>query len=108
MNTPHHARLRLSAVLLGLALLIAAAYHTCHALGWREHTSLLSGTPPVAGVSFGTAVWQGGVYGLLYFAYVLLAPILVIAAALATLAAIFLRRKPDTAAGPSDPAGPRA
>jgi hypothetical protein len=53
------------------ALVIALAFGFAHAVGWREETRFLSGTP--------ASVLQGLVYALLYFAFVLIAPTLVIA-----------------------------
>ena len=67
-----------------LATLIALAYHVYHGLGWREYTCVLSGTPPVGDPS--ELTWlRAGIYMVFYFAYVLVAPILLIAAAVALL-----------------------
>lgn len=62
---------------LGLALLFAFA----HASGWREHTSLLSGTHPGSS----GALTQGLVYVAAWFALVLVAPIAALSGALALL-----------------------
>ena len=67
-----------------LAALIAGAYHVCHGLGWREYTCVLSGTPPVGDSS--DLTWlRAGIYVVFYFAYVLVVPILLIAAAVVLL-----------------------
>jgi hypothetical protein len=66
---------------LALAALIAAAYHACDALDWREYTCILSGSVPL-GAAQATAMFRGGAYIILYFAYVLIAPILTLAAGL--------------------------
>jgi hypothetical protein len=54
------------------ALLIAVAFALVHALGWRQETRFLSGTP--------AAVVPGLIYLCLYFAFVLGAPALVLGA----------------------------
>jgi hypothetical protein len=65
---------------LATALAIAAAFGAAHLAGLREHTALLSGTSaasPALGVG----------YALLYFAFVVVAPILALAAGIAWAAA---------------------
>ena len=57
--------------LLVRALLIALAFEVVHALGWRDETRFLSGTPGSARL--------GILYVFLYFAFVLIAPALVLA-----------------------------
>lgn len=57
---------------LGTALVIVCVFCVTHLLGWREETRFLSGTS--------AAVHQGLVYLLAYFAFVLVAPTLVLGA----------------------------
>ena len=64
------------------AALVAVFFAACHFAGWREHTTFLSGTPASAGGSANTSVVLGVVYMAGYFGFVLLAPILVLAAGL--------------------------
>jgi phosphotransferase system glucose/maltose/N-acetylglucosamine-specific IIC component len=54
------------------ALLIALAFGVVHALGWREETRFLSGTP--------ASLRLGVFYLFFYFAFVLVAPTLVLGA----------------------------
>jgi len=56
------------------ALVIVVAFAVVHALGWREETRFLSGTKANA--------LEGLVYALLYFSTVLVAPTLVLGAAI--------------------------
>jgi len=75
-------------------LLLAAPLVVCHLLGWREHTSVLSGTVPGAG-----AALAGLVYVAAWLAAVLAAPILLLGGAFAwamegALAAAGRRRPP--------------
>ena len=60
-----------------LAVVIAVLFGVAHAAGLREHTSILSGTDHAAG-----SATLGLLYALLYFAFVLGAPILILAAAI--------------------------
>jgi hypothetical protein len=71
--------------LLFRAAAIAAAFLICHALGLRQYTTIASGTAPVAfgGQSVGAAL--GILYIASYFGFVLLAPVLVLAAGLLAL-----------------------
>ncbi len=64
------------------AVLVSGAYLACDRLGWRVHTSVLSGTPPNADLFSAASLWRGGVYVVLYFSHVLLSPILLLAALL--------------------------
>jgi len=68
--------------LLLRAALLAASFAVCHALGFREYTTILCGTAP-AGTS--VASWQsiaGVLYIFFYFGFVLGAPIMLLSAAL--------------------------
>ena len=68
--------------LLVRAALIAVFFAACHFAGWREHTTFLSGTAASAGGSVNTSALLGVVYMAGYFGFVLLAPILTLAAGL--------------------------
>jgi hypothetical protein len=67
--------------LLFHATLIVIAFGIFHALGWREFTTVLSGTIP-ADNSSAEAGFKAIAYMASYFATVLVVPILVIAAAI--------------------------
>ncbi len=73
------------------ALVLCLLYAVCHALGWREYTSFLSGSAPV-GERSNLALVLGIVYVLSYFGFVLLAPILALAAAIFALLLHIWRR----------------
>jgi hypothetical protein len=64
------------------ALFILLAFGICEAIGLREYTTVISGTVAVPGASFKTSFFLALIYLATYFAFVLLLPILVIAAAL--------------------------
>jgi len=64
------------------AIMIAAAFGLAHLLGLREFTSLLNGTTGSTNMSWQLAIFLGLIYIVLYFALVILAPILLIAAGL--------------------------
>ena len=66
------------------ALGLAAAFLVLHVLGFREETRFLSGTP--------ANVTQGMLYAVFYFLFVLVVPILVIAAGLGALLDLAARR----------------
>jgi hypothetical protein len=72
--------------LLTRAALIMAALALFHLLGWRDDTRIISGTSPPRDLASQLAALRGVVYGLTYFAAVVLAPILLIAASLLALA----------------------
>lgn len=64
------------------ALFIAVLFAAAHLAGLREYTSFLSGTSANTDLSRETVAFLGVGYVLLYFAFLLLVPILLIAAAL--------------------------
>jgi len=68
--------------LLVRAALIGVFFAACHLAGWREHTTFLSGTAASAGGSVNTSALLGVIYMAGYFGFVLLAPILTLAAGL--------------------------
>lgn len=80
--------------LLIAALVMATLFAGAHLLGLRAYTAILSGTAP-PGASGGEAVALGLVYVILYFAAVIVAPILAIAAGLSWAAAKLGRRRAD-------------
>ncbi|MBX3264412.1 MAG: hypothetical protein KIS78_05765 [Labilithrix sp.] len=78
--------MRRPAALFGLAGLLAVAYLAARVAGWAEHTSAICGMPR------SPASWTlGPVFVVLYLAFVVLAPVLAIAATLDTL--LLLRRR---------------
>ena len=61
------------------ALIVSLCFGATHLLGWREYTSVLSGT-----ASFGTLPrLAGAIYAVFYTLFVVYVPILLIAAILA-------------------------
>ncbi len=54
------------------ALALSLLYAVCHGLGWREHTAFLSGGEPLG--------LRGVIYVVAYLGFVLVVPILVLAA----------------------------
>jgi hypothetical protein len=89
--------------LLLRAAAIAAGFLLAHLADLRQHTTFLSGTLADPTMSWRTVTFLGGLYLVLYFAVMLLAPVLVLAAAL--LQFIHCSRRRDAAAtGPATPA----
>lgn len=66
---------------LAWAVSILLAFAAVHVLGWREATSLLTGTVP-QGSSLGVTGFKAMFYMAAYFGTVIAAPILLIAAAI--------------------------
>ena len=62
------------------AAIICGVFAICHLLGLREYTSVLCGTPPSGWMSREMGAFFGLLYILLYFAVVLVVPVLVIGA----------------------------
>ena len=90
--------------------LIAAGYGLCHALGLREDVSLLFATSH-AGPAGGGRILVAGIYVLAYLGAVLVAPILLIAAALCLGGRLLWRRlfgrpSPRLPGGAMDARGP--
>ena len=75
-----HAKLISPGGFVKLALLIGLAFGLVTCLGWREHTSFLSGTTGVPDMRFEDSALRGTVYLAAYHSIVLLAPTLLIAA----------------------------
>lgn len=67
------------------SLLITVAFAVCQLAGLREHTSFLSGTTASADGGMDRSVLLGTLYIVVYLAFVLLCPILLIAAPLLAL-----------------------
>ena len=67
------------------AVLIVLAFGVAHAFGLREYTSFLNGTTGSTELGYELSALLGLIYLLLYFATVLLVPILFLAALLASL-----------------------
>ena len=74
--------------MLAGALVLVLLFAVAHALGFRDGVSVLSGKMPSGDASAGGGV----VYALLYFAAILVAPILAIAAMIAWLLRIAAAR----------------
>ena len=89
--------------LLLRAAVIAAAFLVVHAAGLREYTSVLSGTPASGSLPEAFALAAGIAYATLYFGFVLLAPLLVLAAVILVLLARITRhgRRSPPGAGQS-------
>src|SRR5690349_6318389 len=62
------------------ALLLAIIFAACELAGWREHTTFISDTATSAEAGVNSSVTFGLIYMLAYFGFVLIAPILVLAA----------------------------
>jgi phosphotransferase system glucose/maltose/N-acetylglucosamine-specific IIC component len=67
------------------AVLIVVAFCVAHAFGLREYTSFLNGTAGSVELGNKLSAFLGLIYLLLYFATVLLVPILILGALLASL-----------------------
>jgi hypothetical protein len=64
------------------AAFIVVVYLAAHFAGLREFTTFLSGTAPVTTLSWQWVAFLGVAYLMAYFAFILLAPMLLLAAAL--------------------------
>ena len=82
MKSPRAAQLISPTGFVTLAVLLTLAYWTADTLGWRQYTGILSGTRPTPEGSYASDTFCGLVYAALHFAFVMLVPILLIAAAL--------------------------
>jgi len=67
------------------AVLIVFVFSVAHLFGLREHTSFLNGTTGSVDLGYELSTLLGITYLVLYFAVVLLVPILVLAAGLVSL-----------------------
>ena len=75
------------------AAVIAFLFLVAHLAGLREYTSFLSGTVPSPDTSWKLTIFFGLIYLVLYFAFVLLAPILLLAALVQRCVQSFLNRQ---------------
>lgn len=71
-----------------IAVLIGTVFVVLHLLGWRSDTSIISGTVPMEGVAGEMAIMRGVAYALVWFTFIIVSPILLIAA---VLRAVFVR-----------------
>jgi hypothetical protein len=78
--------------LLLRAVILAAAFGVCHLAGLRRYACVLSGTSPTGRPGDLVAAGYGCAYVVLYFASVLVAPILIAAAAIWSAANVFASR----------------
>ena len=78
------------------AIVIALFYLVVHLAGLREFTSLLNGTVGSVQLGWGISGFLGLMYISAYLAFVLLVPVLLLAAALLVMWNRFLRRKART------------
>lgn len=94
-----HAKPRFRVVspetLAGCAVMIVLLYLVLHFSGLREDTSLLSGTFPGGDPKDASSLFWGMSYVVVYFASVIVAPVLLIAAAIfAGIEAALTRHRP--------------
>jgi hypothetical protein len=85
------------------AILITVLLCVSELLGLREYTTFLSGTSANVNLSWHTASLLGLIHLLLYVAFILLVPILLIAAALLAAWTRWKGQAPSCGAGPSQP-----
>lgn len=78
--------------MLQRALGIVAVFAICHLVGWREYTTIISGTSPTGNPANFWSIVPGCIYAVIYFAMVIAMPILVIAAGLLFVAEKWLDR----------------
>jgi hypothetical protein len=67
------------------AAMFALVFAIAHLCGMREYTSIINGTTGAVGMSFEESAILGVVYLLLYMSFVLLVPILLIAAGISKI-----------------------
>lgn len=82
------------------AVLLAGVFLVCHLAGWRQNMSFLCGTPPT-GQEEDLPILFGLLYALSYFAAVLIAPVLLLAAGIFALL-LKLRREDSLQAQETD------
>ena len=87
------------------AVILAAAFGVVHVLGWRANTTILSGTSPTGDVTDVGPIVAGLLYVLLYFIFVVLVPILAMAAIVHTLMLRLVRVRRSEARRASASAG---
>lgn len=62
------------------AIVVALVFVLCHSLGWREHTTFISGSEVAVDSDRGLSILGGVTYMAAYFGAVLVSPILLLAA----------------------------
>jgi hypothetical protein len=67
------------------ALLIAAGFLAVHLAGLRDYTSVLNGTVGPGSAGWGRSAFLGVAYLVIYMAFVILAPVLILAAGILTI-----------------------
>jgi hypothetical protein len=67
------------------ALVISAAFLAVHLSGLRDYTSVLNGTVGSTSASWKTSAYFGLGYLVIYLAFVLLVPVLILAAGILTI-----------------------
>ena len=78
---------------LARALVISAVFLAVHLAGLRDYTSVLNGTVGSAAAGWQTSAFFGVAYLVIYLAFVLLVPVLILAAGILTA---WQRRLPQT------------
>jgi phosphotransferase system glucose/maltose/N-acetylglucosamine-specific IIC component len=81
------------------ALLIAAAFAVVQLAGWRDHTSVLAGTVGPSSAGRETSAILGVAYLAAYMAFVIVTPVLLLAAAILTLLERLSHRKQTSSPG---------
>lgn len=66
--------------LLAWAVILGVVFLACHLAGLREYTTIISGTAPTGDVSDRVAPALAAAYVVVYLAFIIVAPILVLAA----------------------------
>jgi hypothetical protein len=99
--------------LIHAAVVLALLFTAVHLLGWRSDTAILSGTMPDGASSGGgggavLAVAAGALYVVLYFAFVLAVPILLLSAGIMALLLRWTRRRLRISDADSAPAAAEA
>jgi hypothetical protein len=89
------------ATFLGAAVLFVAVFGVFHLLGWRDDTAIISGTYALPGANPTAAAVRGMLYGLSYFAAIVVSPILILAAGINAVLRRWTKAKIVTHASPS-------
>ena len=78
------------------AVLIALVFLACNLAGLKEYTSVICGTSPTGDINNPLVLGLGAFYLFIHFAFVLVAPILVIAAAVFAILVLVVPPKQKT------------
>lgn len=95
-----HSRSR-RATFVGAAVLFVALFGVFHLLGWRDDTAIISGTYASPDSNPTAAAVRGMLYGLSYFAAIVVSPILILAAGINAVLRRWIKTKVVTQAGTS-------